>query len=311
VKKIAITTSSFAQFSPEPLEYLRKRGWGYVLNSCGRALKPAETMALLKDCVGVIAGIEIYDMNVLSQLDKLRVISRVGTGLDSIDLDLCARKGIKIFATPDGPTRAVAELVIGMMLNLLRGISMMDGRLRAGQWKKHMGGLFQGKTVGVVGLGRIGAQVAQLSLSLGAAVIYNDPFSKATDFKLIDNIQVRSLSRLFSESDIVSLHVPYNQENHHLVNKDMLGLMKTSALLINCARGGLVDEDALLEALQAKKISGAALDVFSQEPYSGPLTKCENVILTPHIGSYAREARVRMETDAVIQLLEALENDHS
>lgn len=300
--KVAVTTSSFAKFSSYPLDLLKEAGWECVLNSYGRALKVPETVDLLKGCEAVIAGTERYDKEVLAALPDLKGISRVGVGMDAIDLELCEKKGVKVFNTPDAPTRPVAELVIGVMLDLLRKISCMDRELRSGVWKKHMGSLLKGKTIGVIGLGRIGKEVARLCSAFDANILVYDPFIDHKDTPR--DVVAVGFNELLNKSDVISLHVPYNEATHHIIGKKGFLEMKGTAYLVNCARGGLVDEGALIEALDSKKISGAALDVFGEEPYDGPLKVYDNVILTPHIGSYAREARIQMEQDAVENLLE-------
>ncbi|MGB2961375.1 MAG: NAD(P)-dependent oxidoreductase, partial [Candidatus Omnitrophota bacterium] len=206
--------------------------------------------------------------------------------------------------TPDGPTRAVVELTIGLVLSLLRGIPSADRETREGKWQKRMGCLLQGKTVGIVGFGHIGRQAAEVLHSMGAKILYCDPVVNEGNKVSLGK---RELPELLKESDIVSLHLSYSKENKRLIGAKELALMKKSAFLVNVSRGGIVDENALYEALEKKLIAGAAIDVFEEEPYNGELKKLDNVVLTPHIGSYAREARVNMEVEAAKNLLQGLE----
>jgi D-3-phosphoglycerate dehydrogenase len=302
--KVAVTTSSFGEFDRRPIEILYEKGVTVVFNEKGKTLKSGEIPGLLQGCRGVIAGTEIYDAAVLDKLQDLRVISRCGAGTDNVDLDICQARGIKVFNTPDGPTRAVAELVIGLMLDLLRNISAMDREVRNGAWHKRMGRLFLDKEIGIVGFGRIGKEVARMSHLLGAKVFYFDPFVTQAHglFFAVKN----ELKDLLSHCDAISLHLPFGPENRHLIGEKEFTLMKENAILINCSRGGIVDENALYAALKAGRIAGAAIDVFNEEPYQGPLQTLGNVILTPHIGSYAQEARVKMELEAVENLIRGL-----
>ena len=299
--KIAISTSSFARYSEEPLELLRQRGIIYELNSTGRKLEEEESMELLRDCVGLAAGTEKLSRRVLDACPALRVISRCGTGLDTVDLVAAREKGIAVRNTPDGPTLAVAELTLGFALDLLRETNRMDRALRAGSWQKRMGFLLEGKRVGLVGFGRIGRVCAKLFAAFGAQVAFSDPVAVDSSHEKM------ALEELCAWADILSLHCPRPKDGQPLLDARLLRSMKPGSWLINAARGGLVDEEALFAVLSSGHLAGAALDTFMQEPYAGPLLGLDNVILTPHIGSYAREARIRMEVDTIKNLLEALQ----
>lgn len=298
--KVAITTSSFAQFSDEPLEMLRRAGVEYLLNPHGRKLTEAEALEMLAGCVGVVAGTEPLTAEVIGALSGLKVISRCGVGMDNVDCAAAQTCGIGVCNTPFGPTLAVAELVLGLALNLLRNVNLMDRELRAGTWKKRMGANLAGKRLGVVGMGRIGSAVAAAFVPHDVEVAYCDPGVEDAPFARMD------LEELLAWADIVSLNCSAPAGGGPLLDRRLLGLMRPGAWLINCARGGLVDEGALREALIEGALAGAALDVFEREPYQGELAGLDNVILTPHIGSYARESRVRMEVDAVRNLLSGL-----
>lgn len=298
--KIAITTSSFAKFSDEPLQLLRDAGVEYVLNTTGRALTEDEAIAILDGCVGVAAGTEPLTRRVMDALPGLKVISRCGTGMDSVDRKAAEEKGIAVRNTPDGPTLAVAELTVGYALDLMRQVTRMDRELRAGTWKKRMGNLLDGKKVGIVGFGRIGRAVARLFTPFGVQIAFSDPY--ATD----DTTPKMELDALLQWADIITLHCSKPEDGGYVLDARRIGLMPEGSWLINAARGGLVDEDALYEALKSGRMAGAAIDVFGKEPYEGPLREVDSAILTPHIGSYAREARIRMETDTIRNLLDAL-----
>lgn len=299
--KIAITTSSFAQFSQEPLDLLRQRGVECIFNETGRALTEDEAIALLQGCVGVAAGTEPLTRRVMEALPQLKVISRCGTGMDSVDLDAAREKGIAVCNTPDGPTQAVAEITLAMMLDLLRHVSRMDREIRANVWKKRMGSLLQGKQVGIVGFGRIGRAVAALCKAFGAQVAFADPMAEdATTPR-------KSLPELLASADIITLHCPKPKDGSAVLDAAHLRMMKQGARLVNAARGGLVDEAVLLELLQSGHLAGAAIDTFMKEPYTGPLTSVDSALLTPHVGSYAVEARIGQEVDTIKNLLNALD----
>jgi D-3-phosphoglycerate dehydrogenase len=249
--------------------------------------------------------LEPLTARVLQQAKGLKVVSRCGIGLDNVDLDAARGLGITVRNTPDAPTEAVAELTIGFIFNLLRKISFLDRELRKGNWSKESGGLVRDKKVGIVGLGRIGKRVAEMLLALGAKVAGTDI---QPDYEWLQTKQVPliSLEELLKQSEILCLHVSYTGSSEFLIGRKEMEAMPKGAYLINTSRGEIIDQDALYSMLTGGHLSGAALDVFTQEPYSGPLTKLDNVVLTPHIGSYAREARIEMEIQATENLIEEL-----
>jgi len=300
--RVFISTSSFAEYDALPLKLLSDAGMDVQLNPYGRKLTPDECLSLYKDIDGLIAGTEALTAEILKSARNLKVISRCGVGMDNIDLEIARQHGIKVFNTPDSPTVAVAELTVGLMLALLRHVPRGDRDIRGGKWQKRMGNLLRGKKVGIIGLGRIGQKVAELVVGLGAQVVYCDPAVNRTDYTPM------TLDKLLSQSDIVSLHLSGGAKDAPLLGDRELRSMKQGSWLINCARGGVVDEEALCQVLQQGWLSGAALDVFEQEPYAGPLAKLDNVILTPHIGSYAIESRVDMEVQAARNLIEGFKN---
>ena len=306
LKKIFISTSSFGKFSSRSLELLNENNINFELNGFGRTLSEEEIISSLKDKDGLIAGTEPLNENVFNNCKNLKVISRVGVGLNNIDLESADKRNILILNTPDGPTNAVAELTLGLILNLLRHIGNANQNTKMGIWEKKMGTLLLNKKIGIVGYGRIGKRLAELLRSFNCEIYVYDPF--VSSIKENDTKCLNSLDELLGSVDIVTLHLPYTKENHHLINESRLKLMKRGSFLINAARGGFIDEDALFDVLKNGCIAGAALDTFEKEPYEGRLRELDNVILTPHIGSYARESRIQMETDAVINLLSGFEN---
>jgi D-3-phosphoglycerate dehydrogenase len=300
--KVLISTSSFAQADRKPLELLTAAGVDYQLNPHGRQLKADESIALLSGMDGVLAGTEKLDQSVLPKATGLKVISRCGVGLDSVDLKAAAELGIRVYNTPEAHVDAVAELTLAGMLDVLRHVSATDQKIRRGEWHKPLGNLLRGKTIGIVGLGRTGKALVKLLQPFAVTVLAYDPNQDA-EFAPKYQVTYLELNDLLPRVDIVSLHLPYSKEIHHLLDETRLGLMKTGAIVINCARGGLIDEASLADRLKDGRLAGAYLDVFEQEPYKGPLLELSNVVLTAHIGSYAAEARVRMEVEAVENLL--------
>jgi len=303
--KILISTSSFGKYDDAPVKKLTNSGYEIVLNPYKRTLKNEETGKLLNGITGLIAGTEQLTCDMLKQADKLKVISRCGTGMDNVDLKAAEQLGIKVFNTPDAPAQAVAELTLGLILALYRNIPGNDREVRSGKWEKGMGKLLQGKVLGILGLGRIGRKLVELTAPFGLLVVACD-VNPDISFVEKHKIKLSSMEELLSTSDIVSIHVSYGTGTKNLIDKKKLALMKHSSILINTSRGGVINEGALAEALAGGGLAGAALDVFENEPYAGPLKGMDKVILTPHIGSYAVESRVKMEMDAVDNLIKGL-----
>ncbi|MFA5774456.1 MAG: phosphoglycerate dehydrogenase [Ilumatobacteraceae bacterium] len=301
-RKILVTTSSFDLHNFEQLDLLTAAGIEIVQNPLKRRLSEQEVSELIDDdVIGIIAGLEPLTANVLKNARRLKVIARCGTGLDSVDTEVAQSQGILVFNTPDAPTTAVAELTVAHILGLLRHVTESDRQVRSGRWNGLMGSLLKNRTVGIIGFGRIGQAVAKLITVFEASVI-------AFDVQTISNPLVKQLplDEVFAKSDIISLHVPYSEATRHLINAHAIEKMKPTALLVNVSRGGVIDEDALLAALQSGRIAGAALDCFEVEPYSGPLLGIDNVHVTAHMGSYARETRDQMELDASAALVRGL-----
>lgn len=297
--KIAITTSSFAEYDHTPLDLLS--GFEIKINNLGRKLNKEETLALCQGCAGIIVGTENYDRNILMKLPGLKVISRCGAGMESIDLKAASDLNIKVINTPAGPTLAVAELTVGLIFDLLRNISGADREIRKGIWKKHMGSLIKGKNIGIIGFGRIGQKVAELLACFGVNIAYYD-IKQGPNHPLYPR---KDLADLLSWADIITLHCAA-QNMKRIIGKEELRKMKIGAFLINTSRGEFLDEEAVYEALKLRKLGGFAADTFIEEPYTGKLAKLDNTILTPHLGSYAKESRIEMEIETVNNLLKNL-----
>lgn len=299
---IAVSTSSFAGESSAPIDLLRERGFEVRMNPHGRQLTPEESRAFLEGVVGLIAGTEKLAGELLRAVPGLRCISRVGVGMDNVDHAAARELGIAVHNTPDAHVDAVAELTLAGLLGALRRVPDCHAGIRAGTWKKPMGRLLRGKTVGLVGFGRVGRAFARLLGPFDGPILAHDP--AATDFSGARQVE---LDELVAASDVVSLHLPYSAAARHIIGAAQLAAMKPDAVLVNASRGGLVDEEALAAHLQESPRALAYLDCFEQEPYTGPLRELPNCIMTAHIGSYAREARERMEMEAAENLIQGLE----
>lgn len=245
---------------------------------------PRQLREAVAEADAIVAGSEPYGPEILRELPRLRVIARTGVGFDAIDLPTCDEVGIVVTTTPGVNHHSVAEQTIALLMGIARGFPEQDQRVRAGRWKRVAYPRVMGRTIGLVGLGRIGQAVATRAVGLGLKVLAHEPFPNA-DFVQQWNIELVDLEELFRRSDIVSLHCPLTSENRHLINERTLSLMPPGSLLVNTARGGLVDETALYSALKSGHLQAAGLDVFEVEPLplDSPLLELPNVLLAGHV----------------------------
>lgn len=305
--KVLVSTTTFGQVSNKPVELLEEQGFQIVKNPFGRTMQENEVIDFAKDCIGIVAGLEPLNKKVIDSCTNLKCISRVGVGMDNVDIDYAKQKGILVTNTPFGPTQAVAEMTLGLTLSLLRKIPQSHAKLINGVWKKEVGNLLKGKTIGIVGLGRIGKTTAGLFTALGNKVVAYDPFADK-DWSGKNGVTLLDFDDLLRTADIITIHIPAGKNKKPVFSEKELSLMKPNSFLINVSRGGVVDEAALFISLQSNKLAGAAIDVFEEEPYSGPFLNLSNVVLTPHMGSYAAEAKLQMEIDAVDNLILSLKS---
>lgn len=296
--KVLLGPSTFSEMDKTPMKRLQERGFEVVGNPYRRKLTKEELLGLLPGVTGIIAGLEPLDREVLEQ-SGLKVISRCGSGLSNVDLAAAEELGITVRNTPAGPTTAVAELTVGCLLALLRQVPQMSSALHNKEWSKRIGRQLKGMEVVVIGFGNIGRSVGKLLLHFGAKVSAVDPSHKG----IIDDSPVIDLDKALRQSDVITIH---SSGENCLLGEREFALMKEGVFLLNAARGGVLDEQALIRALDSKRVAGAWLDTFSKEPYTGPLCGYEQVILTPHVGSYTFECRRDMELEAVENLIEAL-----
>jgi len=243
---------------------------------------------------------------------SLKVIGRAGIGVDNIDIKKAGNLGIKVVNAPTGATISVAELAIGHMLSLSRHLPKADGSMKNGEWiKKQLKGTeLHGKTLGLIGCGNIGQKTAELAQAFGMNVIGFDPFISKEDLAKQHITKKEKIEEVMESSDIISLHLPHTEKTHYIINETMLSKMKESAFLINCARGGTVDESALYDALKNKKIAGAALDVFEHEPpKETKLTSLDNIVFSPHLGANTKEGQIRAGTVCAEQVMKVLNGE--
>lgn len=296
--KVFVSTHPFGETSKIPLELLSKNEFEVRVNAHRRKITSQELAKDIRDAEILIAGTEKITEEVLQNAPNLKLISRVGIGLDGIDFELCRKYNIKVAYTPDAPTMAVAELCVGLMFDLSRKISFTDANLKQGVWNRHMGMLLYGKTIGIIGMGRIGKSLIKLLSSFNVSFKVCEPNPDFTFLKMY-NVELTDKIKLLKESDVVSLNLPLKRDTINFLTLDDLKNMKKSSILINTARGGIVNEDDLYIALKENLIAGAAVDVFEEEPYKGKLRELDNIVLTCHMGASTIESRTDMETQAV------------
>ncbi|MBC7189172.1 phosphoglycerate dehydrogenase, partial [Candidatus Aerophobetes bacterium] len=245
---------------------------------------------------------------IINAASNLKIIGRAGTGLDNIDVEAATRKGIIVMNTPESNTISAAEHTISMLLSLSRNIPQANASLKKGIWdrKRFMGQEVYGKTLGIIGLGRIGSEVAKRAQALGMKVIAYDPFVNKEKAEEI-GVRMCEFEKLLGEADYITIHTPLTQHTRGLIGKREFSLMKEGVRIINCARGGIIDENSLYEAIKSGKVKGAALDVFEKEkPFDSPLLELDCVIATPHLGASTQEAQIRVAREIASQIIDAL-----
>jgi len=250
--------------------------------------------------------------DVIESAANLKLIVRGGVGIDNIDVEAAKSKGITVQNTPTASTVSVAEHTFALLLALARNVSLADRSMKEGRWekKKFKGTELYNKTLGLIGVGRIGLAVAKRAIGFEMKVIGYDPYLDPNIMRDNGVEPVTDIDRLVQEADIISLHIPLTNETKHIINSERIQKMKDGAILINCARGGVVDEDALYQALKSGKLAGAALDVFEQEPpENSPLLGLDNIILTPHIGASTKEAQKRVGIESAKTIIKFFENN--
>jgi D-3-phosphoglycerate dehydrogenase len=300
--KIFVSTHPFSATSLLPMELLKKEGIEVTTNSHGRKITTYELAQDIQDADVLIAGTEKITEEVFKNAPNLKLISRVGIGLDGIDFDLCKKYDVKVAYTPDAPTMAVAELCVGLILDLARKITQTDKNIKHGIWHRHMGMLLYGKTIGIFGMGRIGKSLIHLLSSFNIKFLVND-IEPDIAFGRLYNVEFVSKEEVLRNSDIVSINIPLKEDTKKFIVLEDLKKMQKEAFLVNTARGGIVNENDLFIALSENIIAGAAIDVFEEEPYKGDLTKLDNCLVTCHMGASTVDSRTNMEVQAVEEVI--------
>jgi len=265
---------------------------------------------LVKDVSGIIVRSKPkVTKEIIDAAPTLKVIARAGVGLDNVDVEYAKSKGIEVVNAPTASSRSVAELAVALMFNIARKVAFADRKIREGTWPKKqcMGFELEGKTLGVIGFGRIGYNVAKIAKTIGMDIILYDVYKNEERAREL-GAEFVELEELLKNSDVITIHVPLLESTYHLIDEEKLKLMKPSAVLINTSRGPIVDNNALVKALQEGWIAGAALDVFEEEPLpkDHPLTKFDNVVLTPHIGASTVEAQERAGIEVAEKVIKVL-----
>ena len=306
--KVLITTVPFAEKNKLPLELLSGAGVDYLVNPLDRKLNEEELADMIEDVDVLIAGTEPITDKVLSRAKRLKLISRVGIGLDNVDLNKAKQLGINVSYTPDAPAPAVAELTIGLMLALLRHTHVANTQMHQGIWHRHFGRRIPEVTIGIIGTGRIGGRVLRRLAAFGSPRILVNDLSPNPD--VTDKLKLEWVDKMtiYRESDVVSLHVPLTGQTKNMIGYDDLKSMKSDACIINSSRGGIINEEDLERVLNEGHLSGAAIDVFDKEPYLGGLNKIERCLLTSHMGSMSVDCRTKMEIEATEEVVRFFTN---
>ncbi|GHU83138.1 2-hydroxyacid dehydrogenase [Spirochaetia bacterium] len=309
--KIVVTATSFKADSPDPAaEQLRQfsaqHSGEIVFNPLGRPLSEDDLIPLLKGCDGYIAGLDFVTGKVIDACDTLKVISRYGAGFDRVDIAAAKAKNIAVCNTPGANAQAVADLAFGLALCAARRIPLLDRKTKEGQWVRSTGIELYGKTMGILGLGAVGKGVARRAQGFSMKVLAYDPYINRA-YAEANGITVSDFDSLIKNADVLSLHLPLNEETRYILSGDVMGRMKKGAVIINTARGGLVDERAAAELLRSGHLGGLGLDAYEEEPpKASPLFELDNVVLTPHTAAHTAEATAAMAIMSVQNLIDVL-----
>jgi D-3-phosphoglycerate dehydrogenase / 2-oxoglutarate reductase len=300
--RVLVTTCPFGEIDRDPVQLLETENIVFTPNPFHRRLREEELAEIIEPYEALIAGTEPITERVLERATNLRLIARVGIGLDSVALRAAKVRGIAVTYTPAAPSPAVAELTVAQMLALLRQTPSADREIREGIWRRRIGRRLGLMTVGVIGVGRIGRRVIQLLKGWSPQILAHD-IREDLDFSGMTGATWTDAETIYRRADIITLHVPLTGRTRGMISEKQLAMMKPDAILINTARGELVNEKALESALRANPGFSAAIDVFEEEPYHGALTQLENCLLSSHMGSATRDCRLRMELEAAQEVV--------
>lgn len=303
--KILVATRSFGSTSSKPWDVFEKNGCEIVKADMSQKMTEERLIELLYGVDGAVIGVVPMTENVLEQSPALKAVSMHGVGVDHIDLAAAKQRGVVIANCQGVNDQSVADLTIGLMIAVARNLPSVDRKVRQGGWGAHAGTELWKKTIGLIGLGRIGRGVVKRALGFDMQVLAFDPYVKAEDID--QEISMVSFDEVLQESDFVSLHAALTEETRHMIAAKQLGAMKPTAYLVNTSRGTLIDEAALYEALSNNQIAGAALDAYEVEPPGdNPLLLLDNIVLTTHIGAHTQESIERVGVMAAENVLRTL-----
>lgn len=292
--KVVITARSFGKADEKAYDCLREAGCEWIKLEESDGPVEEQLKDAIRDADVLIAGLEDIGADIIEQAKKLKVISRYGVGYDKVDLDAAKEKGIQVTITPGANGDSVADLAVALMLDVARNVTIMDTSIKSHSQRRPQGLEMYEKTLGIIGAGRIGQGVGRRCRGFNMKVLAYDVFEDPS-FKEETGAEYVELDTLLREADFITVHSPLTEETHNMISTEQFKIMKKDAILVNTARGGVIDEEALYEALKSGEIRGAALDATVDEPpYGSPLMNCENCILTPHAGAGTREASSKM-----------------
>lgn len=304
--RVLITTVPFGDKDRSPIAKLEDAGIDYVINPIGRKLTEQELAKMIGEFDVLIAGTECISESVFQRAKNLKFISRVGIGLDSVDLTAAQERGIKVSYTPDAPAPAVAELTVGFIFALLRSTHIANLQMHQGKWTRHFGRRIGDVTIGIIGAGRIGGNVLRLLAGFSGARVLVHDVNLGINMPNVEGFKKASLEEIYKQADLISLHIPLNSQTKNMIKSEQLYAMKEDALLINTSRGGIINEKDLIAVLNSGHLGGVAIDVFETEPYIGGLSKIERCLLTSHMGSMSFDCRARMEIEATDEAIRFL-----
>ena len=301
--KVLVSTAPFGLTNTSPITLLEKAGIDFSMNPFGRKMSEDELAEMIGEYDCLIAGTESISRKVLNNATRLKLIARVGIGLDSVDLAQAQKQKIRVTYTPDAPSSAVSELTVALMLSTLRSVHISNNRMHNYHWERFLGRRLSESVIGVIGIGRIGSRVIEhLSGFKCKRVLGNDtdPLAKSRVPKYVTMVDKDIIYR---EADVITIHVPLTGETRGMIDRRQFEMFKKTSILINTARGGIVVEKALRKALVDKKIFAAAIDTFENEPYKGSLCGVKQCLLTSHMGSMSEDCRERMELEATQEVV--------
>ena len=305
--KVLVTPTSFKQEKGgRALELLRSFTPDLVFNPQAKPLSEQDLIPLIKDCEGFIAGLDSITRKVMENAPKLKVISRYGVGVDQVDLEAAREKSIVVCNSPGVNANAVADLAFALLLGIARRLPLLDRKTKEGEWPRSTGFELYGKTIGIIGLGTVGKAVAKRASGFSMKIMAYDPLINR-EYAAANGIITADFGEIIKESDIVTLHLPLTSETQNIINGEVMKSMKKGAVIINAARGGLIDEKAAYDLLKSGHLGGLGLDTFEAEPPgASPLFALDNVVITPHTGAHTAEAMAAMAELSVKNLIDVL-----